>query len=427
MIPPRRHGWRARSPIRATCMAPTPSRAGRGTRPHHQRLRPERRSAGLGERSAPRCFALSSPTLPGQVLTDNRSYYELSVAYQNLAGMYAQAVAPVVKYLGGQYINRDHVGDPGGRPPFENIPIAKQREALAFILEGVFSRGRAGAAARGAAEVRVEPVVPLGIEHHLEWPGRLPVPRAGARASSPRCWTSCSSRSGWRRIRDGETKFGAAEVVTIPELMNGVTRAVWAESWGPALRNTPAMRRDLQRAHLDRPDRAGGAAGATYAGGCAVGCPDAAPGAGAEGRAGRGGRTRARCVHAGAPGGKPRPDPEGAHGKPGGGAVARSRGLTSSGGATEKPHVKQCFAAGGSGEPPQRSRREAQLSQGGTIEWWWCRHACQRGSCCRRSSAYSGRCRKAASNGSFRNQGRQGNPLSQARLSQVAATDQRPI
>jgi hypothetical protein len=40
-------------------------------------------------------------------------------------------------------------------------------------------------------------------------------------------------------------------VVTIPELMNGVTRAVWAESWGPTLRNTPAMRRDLQRAHLD--------------------------------------------------------------------------------------------------------------------------------------------------------------------------------
>ena len=171
--------------------------------------------------------------LPSQVLTDNRSYYELSVAYQNLAGMYAQAVAPVVKYLGGQYINRDHVGDPGGRPPFENMPIAKQREALAFILEGVF--------AEDALALPPAVLQKFGSNRwfhwgsNTTWNGRVDFPYHEQVLALPvrRAGRSCSSRSGWRASATARPSSAPAEVVTIPELMNGVTRAVWAESWGP--------------------------------------------------------------------------------------------------------------------------------------------------------------------------------------------------
>ena len=54
------------------------------------------------------------------------------------------------------------------------------------------------------------------------------------------------------RIRDAEVKFGAANVVTIPELMTEITHATWSEVWTAPGRNVPSMRRDLQRAHLDR-------------------------------------------------------------------------------------------------------------------------------------------------------------------------------
>jgi hypothetical protein len=189
-------------------------------------------------------------TLPNQVLTDNRAYYELSGAYQNLAGMYAQAVAPVVKYLGGQFINRDHVGDPNGRPPFENIPIAKQRAALAFLLDGVFDEK--------ALAVPPEVLQKLGTNRWFHWGstttwnGRVDFPyHEQVLAFQSSVLDELFQPFRLARIRDGETKFGADQVVTIPELMNGVTRAVWAESWGVTLRNTPAMRRDLQRAHLD--------------------------------------------------------------------------------------------------------------------------------------------------------------------------------
>lgn len=189
-------------------------------------------------------------TLPDQVLADNRSYYELSAAFQNLAGMYGQAIAPIVKYLGGQYLNRDHVGDPNGRPPFENIPLARQRAALSLILDGVF--------AEGALAVPPAVLQKFGSNRWLHWgtsttwDGRLDFPYheqvLGFQSS---VLDALFDPSRLARIRDAETKFGAGQVVTIPELMGGVTRAVWAESWGPTLRNTNAMRRDLQRAHLD--------------------------------------------------------------------------------------------------------------------------------------------------------------------------------
>ena len=49
------------------------------------------------------------------------------------------------------------------------------------------------------------------------------------------------------RIRDGETKYGADQVTTIPELMGSLTTAIWSELGG----TIAADRRDLQRAYLD--------------------------------------------------------------------------------------------------------------------------------------------------------------------------------
>ena len=54
-------------------------------------------------------------------------------------------------------------------------------------------------------------------------------------------------------IRDGETRYGATNMVTIPELFSTLTRAVWSEVWTPASdANADAVRRDLQRAYIDQ-------------------------------------------------------------------------------------------------------------------------------------------------------------------------------
>ena len=190
-------------------------------------------------------------SLPTHVLADDKSHYDLTVAYQALMGQYAQAVAPAVKYLGGQYLNRDHVGDPNGRLPFEPVPRAEQREALDLLIERVF--------ARTALEVPREVLQRMGTNRWFHFGsnttinGRLDFPyheqTVGLQTA---VMGQMLQPFRLAMIRDGETKFGADQMVTIPELMSDLTRAVWSEVWvSTAVRGTEPPRRDLQRAYLD--------------------------------------------------------------------------------------------------------------------------------------------------------------------------------
>lgn len=189
--------------------------------------------------------------LPSKVLDDNSSYADLPTAFGGMMNEYARAIAPSIKYLGGAYINRDHVGDPSGRLPFVNVPRAKQREALDFVIERVF--------APTALTVAPATLQRMGSNRWLHWGttttfnGRLDFPYhetvLGFQAA-----TLANLLNPFRlaRIRDGETRYGAATMVTIPEMFGALIRAIWTESWGPGARATSAVRRDLQRSYLDQ-------------------------------------------------------------------------------------------------------------------------------------------------------------------------------
>jgi Met-zincin/Domain of unknown function (DUF5117)/Domain of unknown function (DUF5118) len=184
--------------------------------------------------------------LPEIVLTDNSRYADLVSAYSQLMNDYARAVAPAVKYIGGQYLNRDRVGD--GRPPFVIVPKAEQEKALRMIVDRVF--------APNALELDDEILRMFGSDRWTHWGnngtsfnGRLDFPYHERMLSFQ---TSVLGQllHPWRlsRIRDGETKFGQNRVVTIPELMSSLTDAIWSEVGSG---NVNAGRRDLQRAYLD--------------------------------------------------------------------------------------------------------------------------------------------------------------------------------
>ena len=189
--------------------------------------------------------------LPAKVLTDNEGYLDVTNAYQSLMNQYALAVAPAIKYLGGQYLNRDHAGDPEARLPFENVPRIKQREALDFLVDRVF--------AEDALTLPPAVLQKMGANHWLHWgenltfSGRLDFPyHEQTLAFQSGALAQLLNPQRLARIRDGETKFGAGSVVTIPELMGSLTQAIWTEAWGPAAHTISATRRDLQRDYLDQ-------------------------------------------------------------------------------------------------------------------------------------------------------------------------------
>ena len=189
------------------------------------------------------------PKIPEYVLRDNSPFVEATNAYTQLMNEYARALAPAVKYIGGQYMNRDHVGD--GRDPFVHIPKAKQLEALDLLVDRIFAEG-----ALGLPPAVLQSFGANGYEH---WgstrttSGRYDYPfHARTLELQSTVLNQILNASRLARIRDGETKFGTDQVATIPEIMASLTTAIWSELGTGTI---SADRRDLQRTYLDSMER----------------------------------------------------------------------------------------------------------------------------------------------------------------------------
>ena len=189
--------------------------------------------------------------LPDFVLADNVPYYEVTNSYRTLFSQHARATAPAVKYLGGGYLNRDHKGDPQGRLPIQPIAVEDQERALSMIVDYVFSEE--------AFELPNEVMQSFGANRWSHWgnnpfiDGRLDFPYhklvVGYQSSVLNQLTNPYRLS---RIRDNETKYGADQTVGIPKMVGMVSNEVWSEVWSAPGSNISAIRRDLQRAYLDR-------------------------------------------------------------------------------------------------------------------------------------------------------------------------------
>ncbi|MSR20842.1 MAG: DUF5117 domain-containing protein [Gemmatimonadetes bacterium] len=187
--------------------------------------------------------------VPTFALEDDASYAGATSVFASLLFQYGRALATGVKYIGGQYLYRDHVGDPGGRGPWENVPREKQIEALDFLVEYGFSQD--------AFELPAEVLQQFGANRWSHWDsdltirGRIDYPYQTEVLDLQReLLDQITTSMVFARIRDAEMKFGDAEVLTIPELLESLSDAIWSEA--RAGRSVPSMRRDLQRAHLDR-------------------------------------------------------------------------------------------------------------------------------------------------------------------------------
>lgn len=190
------------------------------------------------------------PNLPRYALADNGRYGEMTDAFNLLMNQYARSLVVGVKYIGGQYVNRDRVGDPSGRQPFVPVPPAKQREALSFLNQYGF----------GEQAFAIPPSVlaSLGANRWSHWgnnstyaDGRIDFPYTTMVLGAQRALLNqLTAPATFAKMRDAEMKFGAANTISTPELLGELTRAVWSETY--AGRSATGMRRELQRAYVDR-------------------------------------------------------------------------------------------------------------------------------------------------------------------------------
>lgn len=77
--------------------------------------------------------------LPARYSTQGKSYHELRSAYLVLSGQQQGAADVVTRYVGGVYVDRAMVGQPGATRPFTPVSRADQKRAMQVLSSKVFA------------------------------------------------------------------------------------------------------------------------------------------------------------------------------------------------------------------------------------------------------------------------------------------------
>ena len=197
------------------------------------------------------------PGLVERVTEEGDGYQRARRAFGILLSNHGQAAWFASRFIGGVYVHRDHRGDKNGRPPFKVVEAEKQRDALAFLEEQVFS---------------VEPFdFPPELYNHLassRWShwgtlqrDRLDIPVHEVIGMwQDRILKQMLNTLTLTRLHDSELKVPAdQDAFSVAELLDRLTAAVYSElddiKEGDFNNRKPAihsLRRNLQRNYLEQ-------------------------------------------------------------------------------------------------------------------------------------------------------------------------------
>lgn len=202
-------------------------------------------------RSRQEVVAKIMPTVADRIVEDGDGYQRLRSVVNSLMFERLNATMPLVKYVGGAYVARDHRGDPDERPAFTPVAPDRQREAVQQIIDSMLAEG-----SYTFDEELLNRLLPNRWNTWGESPAtilRFPVlsnmqaihgSLLGALVTPPRL----------ARMLDQETLAGrGGDAYTVSEMFRGLTGAVWSElGGGTNARNATPVRRNLQRLYTDQ-------------------------------------------------------------------------------------------------------------------------------------------------------------------------------
>ncbi|HEV8544228.1 MAG TPA: zinc-dependent metalloprotease [Verrucomicrobiae bacterium] len=187
----------------------------------------------------------------GQSWAKARHGYEMTLAVQQ------RSLSMMAGWLGGAFVNRDHKGDPKNRAPIEVVPTAQQREALEFVIENSFYDRSFGLSPELLQHMTTDKWWDDGGIFMAESTWAVHDRIMGIQAS---VLTSLLNPTTLSRVFDNEyTTPADQDMITLPELLDDIHRAIWTELRNPTDKTYSArqpmissLRRNLQREYLDR-------------------------------------------------------------------------------------------------------------------------------------------------------------------------------
>ncbi len=190
---------------------------------------------------------------------DGESWAKARRGYEMTLGMQTRSVSMMANWIGGALINRDRKGDPNARPPVTPVPAAQQRAALKFVIEQSFRDEAFGLSPELLAKMTADKWLDAGGRgegmQEPAWPIHDRI--AGIQATS---LTMILNPTTLRRVYDNELRTAAdQDMLTLPEVIDTVSAAVWTEFDSPATGTFTArkpmissLRQNLQQEMLDR-------------------------------------------------------------------------------------------------------------------------------------------------------------------------------
>jgi hypothetical protein len=191
-------------------------------------------------------------TLATRVVEEGEGYQRARVAFSLLMKQYGNGAYLISKYVGGEHAHRDHHNDPKGRDPLVPVSVAKQREALNFLQEHIFTDK--------AFQFPPDLLRKLATSHWMHW---------GSDVSSTDfplydrvlgiqklAMNQLLNSKVLLRLQANALKVEKdSRPVTIAEVFRTVTDGVWADlPNGDAKKDVRSsiIRRNLQREHLKK-------------------------------------------------------------------------------------------------------------------------------------------------------------------------------
>jgi hypothetical protein len=187
---------------------------------------------------------------------DGESWLRNRQAFSYLLAQYGNASALLAAYVGGQQVHRDHKGDKDARDPIVPIPGAKQREALAVLVDQVL--------ADKAFTFSPATLRRLGVEKWSDWSSNggsgVEFPVYDRVLAIQRIALShCLSGDVLSRVQNQELQSDPdSKPLKVAEIFRALTDGIWSElndASADASDKTLAVstiRRNLQREHLKR-------------------------------------------------------------------------------------------------------------------------------------------------------------------------------
>jgi hypothetical protein len=163
---------------------------------------------------------------------------------------YAEAGNWAPKFVGGVYMNRNHIGDPNAKDPLVPVPAAEQRRAMAFMRDYLWAANAFDLPA--SLLNKLEPERLSDFEGSVYTVAQIDLPfhqqvlaiqnNALGRLYNP--LTLGRLVNNLARVNPGDDKY------TMYDMFNDTRKAIWSELNGPS--NINSFRRGLQLAHLQR-------------------------------------------------------------------------------------------------------------------------------------------------------------------------------